>query len=54
VVKARLDKKTYIKGKKVTNYEMENLRISKNKFHGEWNYTIKPENVKLQEAQVIL
>ncbi len=54
VVKARLDKKTYIKGKKVTNYEMENLRISKNKFHGEWNYTIKPGNVKPQEAQVIL
>ena len=42
VVKARLDKKNYKKGKKVPDYEMENLRVIKNKFHGEWNYTIKP------------
>lgn len=43
VVKARLDKKRYTKGKKVPDHEMENLRIVKNKFHGEWNYTIKPK-----------
>ncbi|NQX90423.1 MAG: hypothetical protein HRT77_17420 [Halioglobus sp.] len=42
VVKARLDKKYYMKGKKVTDYEMKNLKIVKNSFHGEWNYTIKP------------
>ena len=45
VVKARLDKKTYTKGKKVTDHEMENLRIVKSKFHGEWNYTIKPRKL---------
>lgn len=27
VVKARLDKKNYIKGKKVPDYEMKNLKI---------------------------
>ena len=43
VVKARLDKKLYTKGKKVPDDEMENLRVVKNKFHGEWNYTIKPK-----------
>lgn len=42
VVKARLDKKNYMKGKKVSDYEMKNLKIVKNSFHGEWNYAIKP------------
>jgi len=41
-VKARLDKKSYKKGIKVSNAEMKELNIYKNKFHGEWNYTIKP------------
>jgi transposase len=44
-VKARLDKKTYTKGKRVTDHEMKNLRIVKNEFHGEWNYSIKPRNL---------
>ncbi len=42
VVKARLDKKNYTKGKKVPDHEMKKLCLVKNKFHGEWNYTIKP------------
>lgn len=41
-VKARLDKKIYKKGIKVSNEEMQLLNIIKDKFHGEWNYTIKP------------
>lgn len=41
-VKARLDKKQYQKGIKIKKSEIANLHISKNKFHGEWNYTIKP------------
>ncbi len=41
-VKARLDEKLYTKGKKVTDQEMKSLKLLKNKFHGEWNYTIKP------------
>lgn len=45
IVKARLDKKTYKKGKKVANQEMSTLKIFKNKFHGEWNYTVKPRTV---------
>ena len=45
VVKARLDQKTYKKGKKVSDNEMKSLKIVKNKFHGEWNYTIKPRKI---------
>jgi transposase len=40
-VKARLNKKKYKKGIKVSDAEMKKLNIHKNKFHGEWNYTIK-------------
>lgn len=43
-VKARLHKKTYKKGIKVSKEEMDKINIHKNKFHGEWNYTIKPKS----------
>ena len=42
-VKSRLDKKTYMKGIKIPDEEMEKLNIKKDKFHGEWNYTIRPQ-----------
>jgi hypothetical protein len=41
-VEARLNKKTYAKGIKVSIVEMKKINIHKNNFHGEWNYTIKP------------
>ena len=41
-VKARLDKKEYVKGIEVSDEEMENLNLVRDKFHGEWNYIIKP------------
>lgn len=44
-VKARLDKKTYKKGIKVADLEIKELNIDANKFHGEWNYTIKPQKI---------
>ncbi|NOT79880.1 MAG: ISAzo13 family transposase [Bacteriovoracaceae bacterium] len=43
-VKARLDKKTYKKGIEVTKQEMEKINLLKHSFHGEWNYTIKPNS----------
>jgi len=42
-VKARLDTKTYQRGIKVSKDEMKRLNIKKHRFHGEWNYTIKPQ-----------
>jgi Rhodopirellula transposase DDE domain len=41
-VQAELDTNSYAKGIKVTNQEMESLRLKKDKFHGEWNYRIPP------------
>ena len=41
-VQAELDTNTYEKGIKVTNKEMESVRLKKDKFHSDWNYTIVP------------
>ena len=41
-VSCRLDRTKYPKGQKVTDEEMRAVRISKMKFHGEWNYIIRP------------
>ena len=41
-VKARLDRKKYKKGIKISNTEINKINIKRNKFHGEWNYTINP------------
>lgn len=42
IVKAHLDTNPYDTGLQVSNAQMAQLRISQHKFHGEWNYTIKP------------
>lgn len=43
IVKAHLDTNQYDTGIKVSDADMARLRISPHKFHGEWNYTIKPK-----------
>ena len=42
-VKARLDRRTYKRGVKVTKKEMQALNLTPHDFHGEWNYTIAPK-----------
>src|SRR5262249_47721867 len=41
-IHAELDENHYPTGIKVTHEELAEVRIKKNKFHGEWNYTILP------------
>jgi len=41
-VNCELDTKSYEKGRKVTDNDMENVNIIREEFHGEWNYTIFP------------
>jgi transposase len=38
----KLDRRKYSTGVAVTKDEMNNLNLLPSKFHGEWNYTIKP------------
>jgi transposase len=42
-VKARLDKRDYEKGIEVSDEELSGINLVKHPFHGEWNYTIKPQ-----------
>jgi len=43
-VHAWLDAKKYEKGRKITDEELQEIYIKRNKFHGEWNYEIHPRN----------
>jgi len=45
-IKAALDKRKYKSGEKVPDKVMAQLNIKPDKFHGDWNYTIRP-NAKL-------
>ena len=41
-IRCELDVHDYPKGIKVSDAQMENVRLKKHKFHGNWNYTIYP------------
>jgi hypothetical protein len=43
-VRAALDRKGYEQGIKVSDEELESVRLKKDKFHGDWNYTIEPHS----------
>lgn len=38
----KIDENLYPKGIKVIDEEMAAINITRNEFHGEWNYTISP------------
>jgi hypothetical protein len=42
VVRARLDRRSYPTGKKITAKEFQALQIERDAFHGDWNYVIRP------------
>ena len=42
VVSATIDRRRYPLGKKVTPKQMRELKIEPHRFHGDWNYTIRP------------
>ncbi len=41
-IRCELDTNTYPKGIKVSDAQMEQVKVKKHKFHGDWNYTIYP------------
>jgi transposase len=41
-IRAELDGGSYPVGREVTEQQMEGLSLKREKFHGEWNYTIRP------------
>jgi hypothetical protein len=44
-IHAELDEGEYPTGTKITDEELAGVRIKRNKFHGEWNYTILPQHL---------
>ena len=41
-VLAALDKRKYAAGVQVSKEEMQSIRLKPEKFHGDWNYKIRP------------
>jgi hypothetical protein len=41
-VRCRLDRRKYPTGRKVSDEEMRRVNLDRHKFHGDWNYTIRP------------
>jgi hypothetical protein len=44
VVRARLDRRRYPIGKKISKKELRELKIERDDFHGDWNYVIRPRS----------
>ena len=42
-IQAELDTSNYPTGRKVSDEELANLNLTRDKFHGEWNYSISPK-----------
>jgi len=49
-IQTAVDTNTYAKGIKITDAEIKALALERDPFHGEWNYTLRPNNI----AQVIM
>jgi hypothetical protein len=45
-VTCRLDRRKYPIGRRVTDEEMKRVNLERHKFHGDWNYTIRPRSSK--------
>ena len=43
-VSCRLDRRKYPTGRKVTDEEMKRVNLERSTFHGDWNYTIRPQS----------
>jgi len=48
LVRARLDRRRYPTGKKVSKKELRAINIERDRFHGDWNYVIRPRDQKLR------
>jgi hypothetical protein len=43
IVTSQLDEQVYEKGIQITDEQLQKINLKKNKFHGEWNYSIKKQ-----------
>ena len=45
-VRCRLDRRKYPSGRKVSDEEMQQVNVTYEKFHGDWNYVIRPRTAR--------
>ena len=45
-VRSEIDERSYPKGVVVSEEQMERVKLSPHTFHGDWNYTIEPNNAR--------
>ena len=45
-VRSHLDRRSYAKGRRVSNAQLALINLEPNPFHGEWNYTIQPSSLR--------
>ena len=48
-VRCELDQSTYPAGIKVSDAEMDAVNLTRHDFHGEWNYTVSPKALTLEQ-----
>jgi hypothetical protein len=53
-VKCELDSAHYPKGVAVSPKQMDNLNITRDAFHGEWNYTIHPAEMNTEPVKAVI
>jgi hypothetical protein len=41
-VVCRLDRRRYRTGRRISDEQMATLNLERHRFHGDWNYTIRP------------
>ena len=41
-IRCEIDEREYVKGRRVSDAELGSINIERDSFHGEWNYTIYP------------
>ena len=44
-IQSELDENSYATGRKVTEQQIKSLSLKRDKFHGEWNYTLSPRAI---------
>jgi hypothetical protein len=42
----RLDRRQYATGRRISDEEINSLNLERNRFHGDWNYVIKPRRTR--------
>ena len=51
IVKAAMDRRAYPTGVKISDAEMAELNIEPHRFHGDWNYVIRPRATRREQLR---